>query len=154
MKTHPVFANVYNTLTGPLERAVLAPRRAVLLKASAIRAPETRPGPVHVPAACTLDETGARHRIADWQRLARRAQLEASRQPGGAVELTYRDLPGVTRELRRLADAEARCCPFLTFTVTAEAGQPVTLRIAACPQADPGVAADLDQLASMFSQAG
>ena len=31
MKSHPVFAALYDTVTGPLEQAVLAPRRAALL---------------------------------------------------------------------------------------------------------------------------
>lgn len=121
--------------------------------ASEARTAGGRPQPSGVPAACTLEAAGARERIAAWRQLASRAQLGVSDSPG-AVTVTYQDLPGIAGELRRLADAERQCCPFLSFEVTRSPGQAITLAITASPQADPATATGLGELASLFTQAG
>lgn len=130
MRSHRVFASSYDRLNGPASRL-----------------------PAGVPAACTLDAASARDRVAAWRQLASRAQLGVSHSPG-AVTVTYRDLPGVAGELQRLAGAERQCCPFLSFEVTRSPGQEITLTITASPAADPATVTGLDQLVSLFTQAG
>jgi hypothetical protein len=54
--------------------------------------------------------------------------------------VSWSDAEGLEAELRALADAEARCCPFLTLAVVREAGR-LHLDVSGPPDAAPLIAA-------------
>jgi hypothetical protein len=79
--------------------------------------------------------------MAEYARLFEHALTDSERTSDAAVwRFTAR--PGVEAWVRDLADREAACCPFLTYTVTADDAE-VTYRIAG--DDDPMIAAILDE---------
>jgi MerR family copper efflux transcriptional regulator len=94
--------------------------------------PSGNPSPL--PLACTLTAGEQRSRRA-WiddlsQRLVARTQT-----PDGAV-LRFRADADTERQLEALVAAEARCCPFLAFGVTAN-GDALELRVRGPAEARP-----------------
>jgi len=82
-----------------------------------------------------------------WKALVERA-APTSRRVGHELELRFPLRRGVQEELKALADAEAQCCAFVTWTVLVDGGQPV-LRITA-PEDRPE---DITSIASLFAVA-
>ncbi|MCU1373044.1 MAG: putative MerR-family transcriptional regulator [Actinomycetia bacterium] len=70
-----------------------------------------------VPIACSLDGPAMDARLGEWQAVLARA-ADRTLVPGG-VRLTFGADVAVT-ELVALADAERRCCAFLSFTLRLE----------------------------------
>jgi hypothetical protein len=81
-------------------------------------------------------------RMAEYGRLFEHALIDSERS-GDAVIWRFTAHAGVEAWVRDLADREAACCPFLTYTVTAHDGQ-VTYQIAG--DHDPMVQAILDEI--------
>jgi len=84
-----------------------------------------------LPIACSLSAPELRDRTAAIAQLGR--HLVRAERDGARAVLTF--APGHGGELRALAAAEARCCPFLTLEVAGD----VTLTIAAADDAAPVV---------------
>jgi hypothetical protein len=81
-------------------------------------------------------------RMAEYARLLDHA-LTRRERTSDAVIWRFTARPGVEAWVRDLADREAACCPFLTYTITVAGGQ-VTYRIAG--DDDPMVQAALDEI--------
>ena len=80
--------------------------------------------------------------MAEWGRLFDHA-LAGGERATDAVIWRFTSRAGVEEWARDLAEREAACCAFLTFTVTAEEGQ-VIFRIEG--DSDPMVQAALDEI--------
>ncbi len=91
------------------------------------------------PIVCTLERDAAQRRAALIRDLCDRL-LVARRQVAGGLLLSFRDEPGAERELRDLAAAEARCCPFLTLDVR-RAGGSLSLAVTGPADALPAIEA-------------
>ena len=95
-----------------------------------------------VPVACALTSADLAARSGRWERLAAQAMAERAETADG-LRICFRPEPGAEDELRGLAAAENRCCPWADWTVETAAGQLVlTVR-----SAGEGIAA----LHGMFS---
>src|SRR6516165_11628304 len=82
-----------------------------------------------LPIACMLDEAEITERRRTLLDLVRSAVLNVTSLPLGYA---YRFQPTseILPLLSRLVDLERQCCPFLTFKITAEAGnQPICLEV-------------------------
>lgn len=79
-----------------------------------------------------------------WQALGQLAPATV-RRLGHVLEVCYPARRGVREELEALAAAEAKCCAFVTWTVT-DAPDQVTLRVSA----DPRRLDDLAEIAALF----
>ena len=90
-----------------------------------------------LPLACSLSASDAARRGRWWARVMERAN-GVSAQPGGFVARfdASAELEG---ELRRVAAAEAECCPFLQIDV-ARAPDELSLTITGPPRAQPVIA--------------
>ena len=97
-----------------------------------------------LPLACTLEAADGAERSRRWRQLAAVAAPVASRTEG-RLEVRYQPGPGVLDELRTLAAAEAKCCSFVGWAVTEQAGHP-TLVVSA-PADAPG---NIEPIAAMF----
>ncbi|MEU4096175.1 hypothetical protein [Streptomyces sp. NPDC026673] len=75
-----------------------------------------------VPQACTLPTAERPLRVAEWDTLFARRLRVVTRASSSRVRLELMGGPGVEHDVRALAEREAGCCSFFTFTVTAEAG--------------------------------
>ena len=73
-----------------------------------------------VPVACSLTMEGLAAQAGRWARLAARAMTGHAKTADG-LRLGFRPEPGIEEELRALAAVEARCCPWATWTVRANA---------------------------------
>jgi hypothetical protein len=73
-----------------------------------------------------------------WQSLAEEAHPVA-RRSGPQMVVRYRPGPGVREELEALAEAERRCCSFVTWEVAEDGGHPL-LRVSAKPESPDDVA--------------
>lgn len=69
-----------------------------------------------IPVACTLNAADLAAQAGRWEQVMARTLTERTEITDG-VRLGFRDEPGVEDELRQLADAESRCCPWATWTV-------------------------------------
>lgn len=63
--------------------------------------------------ACTLSPTEVVERVAQWKAVA--AEVLGRRSEPGKVVSVYPRRDDVTANIRKLIEAEARCCPFLSF---------------------------------------
>jgi hypothetical protein len=68
------------------------------------------------PNTCSLDSAGQEKRFGEFAELASVALVDAVRTPDGARLQLRRD-DSVEASLRRLIEAERRCCSFLEFAV-------------------------------------
>src|SRR4051812_49950603 len=96
--------------------------------------------PQELPIACSLTATEFPERLAQMTALGRDALLDAG-VAGARARLRFAGEPGVYERVKAFAEAEKRCCPFLTFEVT-DTGDGVMLGIDA-PESAAGVLADL-----------
>lgn len=104
------------------------------------------PGPAshaELPLACTLGPDDGPARLRRWQHLADTAAPSA-RRVGHRLEVRYQPGPGVREELEALAAAEARCCSFVAWAVTADGA--LVLHVTA----NPGTPDDIAPIASLF----
>jgi MerR family transcriptional regulator, copper efflux regulator len=85
-----------------------------------------------LPLACSLSGSELRER-GDWLERLGRHVVRREPRPGGVIVRFRRDA-GVEEELRELAAAEARCCPFLTLSLRAH-GDLVELDVSGPPEA-------------------
>jgi hypothetical protein len=69
-----------------------------------------------LPIACTLEPAEMRERATSIDALLRDAMLSQTAIPGGLCT-HFRDDAEVERRIRELAEAESRCCAFLTFEI-------------------------------------
>ncbi len=79
---------------------------------------------MEVPIACSLDDAAAQGQLGEWARLLRRSVASAERVTPGRLDLVLgpgADLATVVG----LAQREAACCPFFTFTVRIGANEVV-----------------------------
>lgn len=83
-----------------------------------------------------------------WQRLTA-AGSPAARLAAGQLEVRYQPRPGLLAELRDLARAEAECCAFAHWAVSAPGGVPTLL-----VRAGPGAASQLAPIAALFGAGG
>jgi len=104
--------------------------------------------PAELPLACTLGPGDGAERMRRWQRLAA-AGSPAAALTAGRLEVRYEPRPGVLAELRDLARAEAECCAFAHWAVSAPGGVPTLL-----VRAGPGAAGQLAAIAALFGAAG
>jgi hypothetical protein len=74
------------------------------------------------PVACSLTPAGLAEQAGRWARLAARA-MTGREQSGHGVRVSFRPGPGTEEELRALAAAEARCCPWAAWSVRADGTQ-------------------------------
>lgn len=86
-----------------------------------------------VPVACTLTAAGLAAQGSRWEQLAAGA-MTGRAETGHGLRLSFRPEPGTEKELRALAAAESRCCPWAAWTVRASAGQIVLDVRAATPE--------------------
>jgi MerR family transcriptional regulator, copper efflux regulator len=75
-----------------------------------------------VPVACTLTSADLAAQSGRWERLAARAMTGRAETADG-LRISFRPEPGAEDELRRLAAAETRCCPWADWAVAADAGR-------------------------------
>jgi hypothetical protein len=74
----------------------------------------------------------------------RRASIDAlfsnalvdRREIDGGIRVRFRDTPSIEQRVRELAEAEARCCAFLSFAIGRD-GDALWLEITAAPEARP-----------------
>jgi hypothetical protein len=83
--------------------------------------------PEEPPIACSLTATELPERMAQMAALGRDALLDTD-VAGAHARLRFAAAAGVRERVEAFADAERRCCPFLTFAVT-DAPDGVLLRI-------------------------
>jgi hypothetical protein len=83
--------------------------------------------PEELPIACSLSATELPVRLEEIEALGGDALLGA-RVDGAHAELRFTAATGVRERVQRLADAESRCCAFLTFAI-AEARDEVVLTV-------------------------
>jgi hypothetical protein len=76
-------------------------------------------GPV---LACSSDAASIIEQASRLRRLAGQALIEGRRTPTGA-RFRFRASPAVEAEVRKFVRWEANCCPFLDFSVDADAGE-------------------------------
>jgi hypothetical protein len=100
--------------------------------------------PAWAPEACTLPAAERPRRAADFARLLTDAVRHSERPEPTRLHLDLRPDPEVAAQAAGLAAAEAGCCSFFTFTLTA-AGGVLSLDIAVTP----AHTATLDVLASL-----
>lgn len=87
------------------------------------------------PNTCSLDSAGQEGRFGEFAELASAALVEAVRTPYGA-RLLLRHGDSVQTSLRRLIEAERRCCSFLEFAVdVGDAG--IRVEVSGPPSARP-----------------
>jgi hypothetical protein len=87
------------------------------------------------PIACTLNQDQLRDRLTFIENLASDALIGQTEIAGG-VRSRFRDAPDVEARVRELADAESRCCGFLSFAVSRRDGE-LWLDITGAPEARP-----------------
>jgi hypothetical protein len=73
--------------------------------------------PTALPIACSLTATELPTRFAEMADVGRDALLDA-RIDGTRAHLRFAAGPGVRERVAAIADAESRCCAFLTLRVT------------------------------------
>jgi hypothetical protein len=73
------------------------------------------------PIACTLSEGDMRRQLVLTAQLRADALLDQRRIDGG-VRSTFSREPDVERRVREIVELESRCCAFLDFRVTRDAG--------------------------------
>jgi hypothetical protein len=87
------------------------------------------------PIACTLTEAELRERRTTILDSIRETALSVTPLPLGYA-WRFRSSAEILAQLGRLIELEERCCPFLSFRLTAESGdQPICLEITGPPQA-------------------
>jgi hypothetical protein len=96
--------------------------------------------PEELPIACSLTAAELPVRLAQMEALGRDA-LIAAHVTGTRAQLRFAAAPEVRERVERFAEAERRCCPFLSLRVTA-APDAVMLTVDAPPDA-AGVVAEL-----------
>jgi hypothetical protein len=69
------------------------------------------------PIACSLDGQGARRRLDEFRAAFESGYLGSERMPDGALRWRFRAHPGLSEELRSLAERERACCRFLRFEI-------------------------------------
>lgn len=80
--------------------------------------------PTSAPIACTLRPPEMAERREVWEELAQTALAERRATPAGA-QLRFRALPTVGERVSLLADLEADCCSFATWSVSTTADEVV-----------------------------
>jgi hypothetical protein len=80
-----------------------------------------------MPIACALNQAQFAERKRLVERLAQEA-TERRRLPNG-VGLCFEAISGRVTELAKFVDLERVCCPFLTFRIDAQPGEPVWLEL-------------------------
>jgi MerR family transcriptional regulator, copper efflux regulator len=75
-----------------------------------------------IPVACTLTSADLAAQSGRWERLAARAMTGRAETADG-LRISFRPEPRAEDELRRLAAAETRCCPWADWAVAADAGR-------------------------------
>jgi hypothetical protein len=92
------------------------------------------------PIACTLTSAEMAERRSTILDAFRGAALEVTSVPGG-VAYRFPPTTSLLARLFQLVDLERKCCPFLTFRLTIEAGnQPISLEITGPEQAQTIIA--------------
>ena len=71
---------------------------------------------------CSSDAASIIEQASQLRRLAGQALIEGRRTPTGA-RFRFRASPAVEAEVREFVRWEANCCPFLDFSVDADAGE-------------------------------
>ncbi len=89
------------------------------------------------PIACSLSATELPQRLAEMAALGHAALIETSRA-GSQAELRFAPGATVRQRLEGIVANEARCCPFLTMTVS-EKPDAITLHLAAPDGAEKAV---------------
>ena len=92
--------------------------------------PMTRPD-----NTCSLDSAAREKRFGEFAELASAALVEAVRTPDGA-RLLLRSDDSAQVSLRRLIEAERRCCSFLEFTVDVQDAA-IRVEVSGPPSARP-----------------
>ena len=85
--------------------------------------------PNNQPIACSLSATELRLRLAEMAALGDAALLE-TRRAGARAELRFAPGATVRARLDATVAAEARCCPFLTMSLSEDRAA-ITLRVVA-----------------------
>jgi hypothetical protein len=100
------------------------------------------------PLACGLSPDGLRERKVLIDELLARGLTRLTTIPDG-VQARFVAHPGVKADRDALAELEARCCAFLTFTV-ADADEAIVLEVTGAPETQ-GLIAELltDRAAAM-----
>lgn len=98
-----------------------------------------------LPVACTLGASDGSSRLQRWQHLHKLA-APVAQLTNGVLEVRYRPGPGVLAELQELVAEERLCCPFVSWAVTENSGQPI-LRVTA----RTGSPQDIEPIAAMFA---
>ena len=101
-----------------------------------------------LPIACSLDATALADRLDGIAALGKDALIDVERSPARAV-LRFAAGAGVRERVVATADAESRCCAFLTLRV---ADQPDTIVLTIDAPADAQLV--LDELVHAFHGAG
>lgn len=73
-----------------------------------------------IPAACTLEASGALLRLQRWRDLDEVFLLTRQRRPGKLLA-HYSPAPAVREELTALVDGERTCCSFLAWDLAEDA---------------------------------
>lgn len=105
-----------------------------------------------LPVACTLGPGDGEERMRRWRRLGA-ASAPVSRMEDGRLVVRYRPGPGVTAELRALAQAEAECCTFAEWEVSEPAGQPTLVVSAPAGLSGAAAAERVAPVAALFGVA-
>jgi hypothetical protein len=100
--------------------------------------------PEELPIACSLSAAEYPVRLAEIEALGRDALLDAC-VDGARANLRFVAVAGVRERVERFAEAESRCCAFLTFDIT-EAPDAVVLTV----EGPPDAAGVVDELAAAF----
>jgi hypothetical protein len=75
-----------------------------------------------LPIACTLGASEGADRVRDWQTLLASHRTGRDRREG-CLEVRFRDVADVSRELNRLVSAERDCCSFVDWAVASRDGE-------------------------------
>ena len=101
------------------------------------------PGKVDVPIACSLTASDYADRLNEIEAIGRDGLLRVDRG-SGPPDLVFREDPEIRTALERMIEAEAACCPFLSFSMRSR-GSELVLTIEGPESAEPVVRDLLDR---------
>jgi hypothetical protein len=99
---------------------------------------EVLPARADAPGACTLGRGDLSVRFGAFAALFEHLSA-ATRLPAG-FRWTFRNVPGLERQLRELARKEHACCPFLTFAISVD-GDELVWRACGSSEAEAAIEA-------------
>lgn len=100
-------------------------------------------GQADMPIACSLTASDYAARLDEIEAIGRDGLLRVERG-SGPPDLVFREEPEIQSALERVIEAEAACCPFLSFSMRSR-GEELVLTIEGPESAEPVVRDLLDR---------